>query len=121
MKPLLAKDLANFTSRFANFVDAEIRSFKIISPSVIQAIIACQDSSRGYDWLTLNIEFSTITDAKIIEDAKLSLIDMSDGLSIIFQENSFAFALGKYNNISGIKNALCYIISSNIKYEEQSF
>ena len=121
MKPLLAKDLPNFVSRFGNFVDAEIRSIKIIPPTVMQVIVACQDSARGFDWLTLNLEFNGITDAKLIEDAKLSFVDMSDGLSLIKEENSFAFGIGEYHNLSGIKNAIGYIISSNIKYQEESF
>lgn len=121
MKPLLAKDIPNFVSRFGNFVDAEIRSQKIISPTVMQVVVACQDSARGFDWLTLNLEFSGITDARLVEDSKLSLINTSDGLSFICEENSFAFGIGEYHNLSGIKNAISYIISSNIKYEEESF
>jgi len=121
MKPLLANDLPNFIKRFGNFVDAEIRSVDVISPCVIHVVIACQDSARGFDWLTLNLEFSSVIDVKLLEDAKLLLVDMSDGISIVNEENSFAFGIGNYKNLSGIKNAISYIISSSLKYEEGPF
>jgi hypothetical protein len=121
VKPILAKDLPNFNSRFGGFVDAEIRCVEVMSPTVIQVVIACQDSARGFDWLTLNLEFSGITDARLLEKSKLSLVDMSDGISVIHEEKSFAFGIGDYHSLSGIKNATSYIISSSIKYEEGLF
>ncbi|MEA2091590.1 MAG: hypothetical protein U9O83_04385 [Campylobacterota bacterium] len=121
MKPLLVKELPNFISRFGNFIDAEIRSIDIISPTTAKVIIACQDSARDFDWLTINLEFSYITDARFLEESKLSLLDMSDGASLIFEEGDFAFGIGNYHNLSGMKNAVSYIISSNIKYEEGLF
>jgi len=121
MKPLLAKDLPNFVKRFGNFVDAEIRKIEVISPTVIQLVIACQDSARGFDWLTLNLEFNGIADARLLEESKFLLVDMSNGISLIDEENSFALAIGDYHNLSGIKNAISYIISSSIKYEEGPF
>nr|WP_321267247.1 hypothetical protein [uncultured Sulfurimonas sp.] len=121
MKPLLAKDLPNFVNRFGNFIDAEIRSIEIISPTTMLASIACQDSARSFDWLTLKLEFSGVSDARLLESSKFSFIDMNDGISILNQENNFLFAIGKYDTISGIKNASTYIISSFIKYEEKSF
>ena len=121
MKPLLAKDLPNFVKRFGNFVDAEIRSVEIISPTIMQLLIACQDTARGFDWLTLNLEFSVISDARLLEESKLSLVDMSDGISLINEDSTFAFGIGDYHNLSGIKNATSYIISSSMKYEEGPF
>ena len=121
MKPILAKELPTFVKRFGNFVDTEVRSIKVISASTITVTIACQDSARGFDWLTISLEFNSITDAKLVDDSKLSLIDMSDGISLINEENNFAFGIGNYTKLSGIKNAISYIISSNIKYEEDSF
>ena len=121
VKPLLAKELPNFTSRFGNFVDAEIRSINVISPTTMNVVIACQDSARGFDWLTITLECSNITDAILLDDSKLSLVDMSDGASLIYEGGSFAWGIGSYNSLSGIKNATSYIISSSIKYEEGSF
>ncbi len=121
MKPLLPKELPNFIKRFGNFIDAEIRSIDFISPTTMVVVIACQDSARGFDWLTLNLECIGITDAIILEDSKLSLVDMSDGMSIIYNDGNFAWGVGSYDSISGIKSATSYIISSTIKYEEGLF
>ncbi len=121
MKPILAKELPNFVKRFGNFVDAEIRCVEVTSATTMKIRVACQDSARGFDWLTLNLELNGITDARLLEDSKLPLVDMNDGISLIHEQNSFAFGIGNYNNLSGIKNATSYIISSSIKYEEGSF
>ena len=121
MKPLLSKDLLNFCSRFGNFIDAELRSFEALSSDVIKVVIATQDSSRDYNWITITLEFSDVSDAKLIKNDILSLVDMSDGLSVFNQNNLFGFSVGNCDNIIGIKNALCYIISSSIKYEEGQF
>ncbi len=121
VKPLLPKELPSFVSRFGNFVDAEIRSINIVSPKTMNIVIACQDSARGFDWLTITLECNNIIDARLIENSKLSLVDMSEGASLIYEDGNFSLGIGSYNNLSGIKNATIYIISSSIKYEEGSF
>ncbi len=121
MKPLLPKDLPSFVKRFGNFVDAEIRAVEVLSPRAMKVVIACQDSARGFDWLTISLEFNNITDARLIDDSKLSLIDMNDGMSLIYENSDFAWSIGNYHNLSGMKNATSYIISSSIKYEEGLF
>ncbi len=112
MKPLMQKELSSFISRFGNFIDAEVRSADVISPTTIKVIIACQDSARGFDWLSINLEFSNIANASLVENSKLSFMDMSDGLDITYKESSFLFT---------IKNATMFIESSSIKYEEGLF
>jgi len=121
MKPLTKKELPAFLQRFGNFVDAEVRSIDVISPSIMQVVIAAQDGARGFDWLTLNLEFSNIIDAKLIDNSKLSLIDMSEGMTLFFEDDNIAFCTDAYDNLANVKNALFYIISSSIKYEEGSF
>ncbi len=121
MKPLLIKDLSSFVNRFGNFIDSEIRSINVISATTIEINIACQDSARDFDWLSINLELNGVTDAKLTQNSKLSLIDMNDGISFIDENNHFAFGIGNYDSISGIKNAVSYIICSSIKYEENQF
>jgi len=121
MKPLLAKDLPNFCSRFGNFVDAEIRSIDTISATTLIVTIACQDTARGFDWLTLNIEFSNVLDARLLDKSKLVYVDMSDGANMIFEDASFAFGVGNCQSISNVKSSSMFIISSSVKYEENSF
>lgn len=121
MKPLLARELPTFLQRFGNFVDGELRHVEIVSPTVIKITIAGQDSARGFDWLTIELELSGVSDARLIDNSKLLHVDMSGGINIVFEENTFAFGIGNNHNISGIKNAITFIISSSVKYKEGSF
>lgn len=120
MKPLLAKDLAAFMQRFNNFKDGEFRSLEVISPTTIKITLAGQDEARAFDWISLELEFTGVNDARLLENSKLHLIDMNEGVNLIHDEY-FAFALGEYNNISSIKNSTCYIIATDIKYQEGNF
>lgn len=121
VKPLLKKDLSAFLKRFDGFKGAELRSFEIISPTIIKITLAVQDSAREFDWITIKLELSEIIDAKLLENSKLSHVDMSDGISIIFTQSQVAFGIGNYDNFSNITNSACYIKAASIKYQEDSY
>jgi len=121
MKPLLAKDLALFMQRFDNFKDGEFRSLEVISPLSMKLIFAVQDAAKEFDWITLELEFEGVSDAKLLDASKLHLIDMSDGVNIINEEKRYAFGIGDYKNITNIKDSISYIIASSVKYKENSF
>ena len=118
MIPLDTKKLQEFHKRFDSFIGAEIASMEIISPTSIKLTLTLQDSLRGYDWINLELLFEEVTDAKLIENEKLSLLNAPDGFTLDIFDNEFAFATDKYNSKSGIINALCYIISKSLKYNE---
>ena len=119
MKPLT--NINEFLKRFDNFIDGEFRSIKIISPTVMLVTLAGQDSARSFDWISMKLEFNGISNARVIEDNKLSLLDMNDGISLISQNNTLAFGIGNCNSISSIKSSTCYIECLNIKYKENLF
>lgn len=121
MKPLSQKDVGTLLKRFENFRGGELRDIKIVSPTAINLILAGQDSARGFDWITVEFEFSGVDDARVIENSKLSHVDLDEGVNIICENGKFAFGIGDRYNTSGIKNAICYIISSNLKYQEGEF
>jgi len=121
MRPLNASELPTFVERFSRFEDAEFRSTQIISADEIEITLAVQDSARAYDWITITLAFNGVSDARLLEDKKLSLLDMSLGANIIKENNTFAFGLGECYNISSIKNSSCYIISQSLKYKEGPF
>ena len=121
MKPLAKKDLNSFTQRFNHFIDAELRHVEIISPTIICITLAAQDSARAFDWITVKLEFSGVNYAKILEANKLSFVDMSDGVTLLYEADVFAFGISKCSNLSGIKNSICHIIGSDLKYQEGSF
>lgn len=119
MQPL--KNIDTFLKRFNNFKDGEFRSIEVISPTSINITLAGQDESRAFDWISLKLEFTAVSDAKLLDASKLSLIDMNDGISIIKNNNTIAFALSECYNISSIKTSSIYIESLNVKYEEGLF
>lgn len=119
MKPLLNVD--DFLKRFNNFKDAELRSIEVISPTTMLVTLAGQDEARAFDWLSIKLELSGVSDARLLEDKKLSLLDMNDGISILNNTNSLAFGIGECYNISSIRNSSCFIECSSIKYEEDLF
>ncbi|WP_457743194.1 hypothetical protein [Sulfurimonas sp.] len=121
MKPLNKNNLSTFLKRFDNFKDAELRSFEVVSANEMKLTLATQDSARAFDWITIELSFYDITDANLIEDNKLHLIDMNDGISLFENDAQFAFAIGECYNISTIRNSILYIICKSLKYKEGSF
>lgn len=121
MKPLLQTQLLTFLERFDNFKNAEFRTLKIISPTNISLTLSLQDGARAFDWITLTLEFFGVSDARLLEEEKLKFIDMSDGASLLFEENKFAFGIAECYNISSVKNSSLYLICESIKYEEGLF
>ncbi|MCD6433193.1 MAG: hypothetical protein J7L21_04055 [Sulfurimonas sp.] len=121
MKPLLAKDLKSFLDRFDNFRDSELRHIEIISPSVITITLAGQDSARAFDWISVILKFSGVSNAKILDNAKLKLVDMSDGISLLCEKDLFAFGIGECENLFSIKSSTCQVVASSLKYQEGEF
>lgn len=121
MKPLLQTQVPAFLKRFDNFKDAEFRSLEIISPLLITLTLATQDSARAYDWVTITLEFSGVSDAKLLSEKQLAYIDMSEGISLISIENKFAFAISECYNIASVKNSSLYLIADSLKYKEGQF
>ncbi|KIM03512.1 MAG: hypothetical protein KU29_11715 [Sulfurovum sp. FS06-10] len=121
MKPILAQELDIFLKRFDNFNGGEFRSIEILSPTNIIVTLSGQDGARAFDWVTIKLELNGVSDAKLLEGSKLFMLDMSDGISIINDNKHFAFGIGKCTTLSSLKNSICYIICSSLKYQEGSF
>jgi hypothetical protein len=121
MKPLHNAEITKFLERFDDFKGSEVRSIKIISSTEIEMTLTAQDRARAFDWVTVELLFSGVSDAQLIDESKLAYIDMDDGVSIIREADNFAFALGHYQNIIPLKDAQLYIVSKSIKYNEGAF
>ncbi len=121
MRPLSQTQLPAFLERFDNFKDAELRTLELISASQIKLTLTAQDKARAFDWIGLELLFSDVIDAKLPENEKLHLLDLSDGITIINNDNMFAFAIGACYNISTVKNSIFYIVANSLKYKEGSF
>lgn len=107
--------------RFDNFKDAQLRALEIILPTHIKLTVAVQDSARAFDWITLELDFIGVSDARLVQEKKLKFIDMSGGVSLLHVNNEFAFGIGACYNASTIKKSTLYIISKDLKYKEGQF
>ncbi|MDD2651974.1 MAG: hypothetical protein PHX44_02840 [Sulfurimonas sp.] len=121
MKPLSKNDINSFLKRFGSFIDAELRSIEILAPTAIKITFTAQDAARGFDWIIIELEFKGVSDAKVVENSKLPHIDMSNGITLLFMDNTFTFALGAYNTPLAATNSICYIKATSLKYKEGSF
>ena len=121
MKPLLADKSTELLTRIDNAIDGELYAVTMNSPLNFTIELSVQDKNRGYDWINIAFEVDGVSDARLIEDEKLSLVDMSEGISIVFEDGTCAIGVGKYNSIDSIKSAPIYLMGSSLKYEERPF
>ena len=80
-----------------------------------------QDKARAFDWITITLQFFGVSDARLVDGAKIAYVDMSDGISIIKEGTTFACGIGIHKDISSLKNATCYILADNFKSQEGLF
>ena len=121
MRPLSKNEIGTFLSRFERFTGSEIKSITVLLPTVIEIRVSAQDSALSFDWIDLSFELSNVSDANLIDNTKLAYLDMSEGVSIIFEDNKFAFCYGDYSSLRTAKDSSLFVISESIKYEELPF
>jgi hypothetical protein len=121
MKPLDASQITKFLARFDDFRESEIRSLEIISPTEIEITLTAQDSARAFDWITVTLLFSGVSDARVVDTKKLAYVDMESGVTLLNEDAHYAFCVGEYSSIAALQDAQLYIISQNIKYNEGAF
>jgi len=119
MKPIT--NIESFLERFNNFKDAEFRSLEVSSATSMKIIFATQDAARAFDWLTIELEFSGVSDAKLLDENRLAHVDMEDGITLLSTQSGVSFAIGKYKSQSAIKDSISYIIANSVKYHEGQF
>ncbi|WP_455757239.1 hypothetical protein [Sulfurimonas sp.] len=119
MKPIT--NIEEFLKRFDHFKDGEFRSIEVASPTAMLVTLSGQDSARAFDWVSMKLEFNGVSDARLLDTSKLSLVDMSNGISIIKNNNKLAFGIGECYNISNTRNSTCFILCDSLKYEEGLF
>jgi len=118
MKPLAYASLEDFLYRFEHFQNSELTAIDVITPTSIKIALSVQDRQRAFDWIGMNFLFEEVVEANLIDEKTLRLVDMDEGMSIIFENGLFYFMLGSYKTANGTKDALCYIIAKSLKYQE---
>ena len=112
MKPLLINDLETFLKRFDNFKNGHFKHFEVLSPTQFKVTLTGQDESRAFDWVSVEFELTGATSANLLDNSKLSLINMENGINISHNGTDFAFEL---------YDSTFYIECKTIKYQEGAF
>ncbi len=121
MRPLLSSQIKTFMKRFDNAKEGQLRTLSIINPITMILRLSVQDEGRGFDWIDLELEVSGVSDVRLIDENKLSYLDMSEGLSIVFEANNVIVAVGQYDSFEAVHNAPLFIRGSALKYQENNF
>ncbi len=121
MKPLSSASASTLLERIDFAKDGELRSVTMNSPTTFSLRLSVQDGSRGYDWIDIIFEVSGVSDARLLEDTQLKMVDMSDGVSIVIENGAAALGIGSYETLENITNAPLYLCGSAVKYEEAPF
>ncbi|MEA1917565.1 MAG: hypothetical protein U9N42_08625 [Campylobacterota bacterium] len=121
VKPITCSVSEEFVARFDGFIDCEIKSINMPTPTSCEITCNAQDTQRGFDWIGLKLTCSEISDAKLLDNSELSYLDMSDGISILYEDNNVILSVGKYKSFSNAKDAKVYIVANSIKYKETMF
>ncbi len=121
MKPLISTQKTNLLNRIDNAVDGELYAVTMNSAENFTIELSVQDANRGHDWINIAFEIDGVSDARLLDDSKISMVDMSEGISIVFEDGSCAVGIGQYNSIEAMKSAALYLIGTTLKYEERPF
>ena len=117
MKPLSKNDLKTFMHRFNNGTGGELVSFETLSPSSFAIALTVQDTNRAFDWVNLVMEFSGVTDAKLLDDKALKAVDMAEGINIAFTDEGVEVGFGSDEYLS----SPLHLRAETVKYEERDF
>lgn len=121
MKPLNPNAAKQLLERIENARDAELRSVTVIDPTTMQLRLSTQDRNRGFDWIDIVFEISGISDAQLVDDAKLPYVDTTEGLSLIFDSEMVGLGVGDYTSLEALPASTLFFIGRSIKYAEADF
>lgn len=121
MKPLNQQNSKLLMERIDRAVDSELRSIAVPGPDTMQLRISVQDRNRGFDWIDIIFEVNGIDNAKLVDDKHLAYIDMSEGISLIFNEGRIGLGVGSYHSIDALESSPLFICGNSIKFAEAEF
>ena len=121
MKPLTTANVDDLLDRIFDAEGGILRAITMNGPTTCTVTLSVQDENRGNDWINIAFEMSGVTDARLIDDAKFGLVDMDDGVSILYEDKTVSFSFGDYGSVEASKASIVYLVGTSIKYEEQPF
>jgi len=119
IKPLNDSSLAQLLARVENARYGEVRSIAALSPTSIEIRLSVQDTARGYDWIDIAFVINGVSDAKLVDDNILGLLDMRDGICGEIESQRCGLAVGEYSG--RLNESSLYIIGTSMGYKELPF
>lgn len=119
IKPLSVSTLTPLLTRIDDARDGQIRSLILLSSSTLQIVFSVQDVARDYDWIEIVFQVNGVTDAKLVSDAVLPTLDMSEGITLELEATCCALAIGNYRGRA--HEAPLYILGTSLGYQERPF
>jgi len=98
-----------------------MRSVEIKGPTSLFLTLSVQDKQRGFDWIDMIFEMNGMNDARLFEESKLGMLDMEDGITIIFEDGLWGWGIGRSKSLSALKDAPLFVIGTSLKYGEAPF
>ena len=121
MTPLLKNKSPELLTRIDHATDGELISVVMNNPQNFTIELSVQDKNRGYDWINIAFEMGGVIDAKLVDESKLSHVDMSDGVSLVYEDGVALLAVGQYKTVESAKSSILFLEGTTIKYEERPF
>lgn len=119
IKPLNDSSLAQLLVRIENGRYGEIRSVTTLSPTSIEIRLSVQDTARGYDWIDLAFVINGVSDAKLVSDSVLGLLDMREGVCGEIESGRCGLAVDEYSG--RLNESSLYVIGMSMGYKELPF
>ena len=121
MKPLCASDAQILLERLDGAKEAVLRKITMRGSTSISVEFSVQDAHRGFDWINIVFEMEGVSDARLLDDGNLKHVDMSEGISLVFESQRVGLATAQCDTLSGVAEAQFYLIGHFVKYEERPF
>ena len=119
VKPLDATRLEQLLNRIENARYGEIRTLTTLSPTSIEIRLSVQDTARGYDWIDIAFVINGVSDAKLVGDNVLGLLDMREGICAQIESGRCGLAVGEY--LGRFNESSLYIVGTSMGYKELPF
>lgn len=111
--------LGQLLARIENGRYGEIRHLTTLSPTSIEIRLSVQDTARGYDWIDIAFVINGVSDAKLVSDNVLGLLDMREGISAQIDIDRCGVAVGEC--LGRLNESSLYIIGTSMGYKELPF
>ena len=112
------QEITTLLEKNENFKSDILRNIEKTSETSYILTIAVQDDD-GEDINNVRIEFTNVSNSKILVNSVLPYMDMASGITLIKINELYGFAVGKGTAMLHIHSAPLFIVSSDIKILEQ--